>query len=60
MSDFEEKGYLIEAILDKIKPIPQDAPDEVKDAIETERQMLVMRAGWNNMSVAKLKALVNK
>jgi len=60
MSEFEEKGRLIETILDRIKPIPESAPDDVKDAIDAERQMLVMRAGWCNMSVAELQAMVNK
>jgi len=59
MSEFADKARLIETILDRIKPIPESAPDDVKDAIDTERQMLVIRAGWNNMSVAELQALVN-
>ncbi|MDP3985327.1 MAG: hypothetical protein Q8P82_01055 [bacterium] len=60
MSEFEEKGRLIETILDRIKPIPESAPNDVKDAIGAERQMLVMQAGWSNMSVAELQAMVNK
>jgi len=60
MSKFEEKGRLILTILDRIKPIPESAPDEVKDAIDTERQILVMRAGWNNMSINELRALIAK
>ena len=57
--DFTEKGKLIETILDRIKPIPVKAPDDVKDAIDGERQLLAMRAGWNNMTVAQLRALVS-
>ena len=60
MSEFEEKGRLIETILDRIKPIPESAPDDVKNTIDAERQMLVMRAGWSNMSVAELQVMVNK
>ena len=60
MTEFEEKGRLIQTILDRIKPIPESAPDDVKDAIDAERQMLVMREGWNNMSVSQLQALADE
>ena len=54
---FKEKAELIEKILDKIKPIPKDAPQDVQDATDMERQALVLRAGWNNMSIEELKKM---
>ena len=57
---FQEKGEIIEKILDKIMPIPQNASKERWDRIDTERLMLVSRAGWNDMSVEKLTAILNK
>ena len=56
MNEFVEKAELIEQILDKIYPIPKNAPDEVKEAVEVNRQMLVMRAGFIYMSIEELKA----
>ena len=55
---FKEKAELIEEILNRIKPIPKDAPQNVQDAIDVERQALVLRAGWNNMSIEELKIMV--
>jgi hypothetical protein len=58
-SDFEERTSLIQIILDRIKPVPKCAPEDVQDAIDTERQMLVLRAGWNNMPIAELRKLIH-
>ena len=55
-----EKAWLIGIILDRIKPIPEKAPDEVKDAIDAERQILVLRTGWSRMSVAELRAILGE
>lgn len=52
------RAELIEQILDKIKPIPSHAPDEVKDTIDTERQMLAMQAGWTTMPVVQLENIL--
>jgi len=57
---FQEKGEIIEKILDKIMPIPQNASQERRNRVDTERLMLVSRAGWNEMSVEKLTAVLNK
>jgi len=54
-----ERAELITTILDRIKPIPKNAPQNVQDDIDSERQMLVMRAGWNKMPIAELRNLVN-
>ena len=56
MNEFAEKAELIEQILDRINPIPEDAPDDVKEAIDSDRQILVMRAGFSQMSVEELRA----
>ena len=56
--DATRKAKLIEQILNRIKPIPENAPDDVKDGIDTERQMLAMRAGWTKMSVSELEAVL--
>ncbi len=55
MNEFTEKAGLIEQILDKIYPIPEKAPAKVKKAVEVDRQILVMHAGFNQMSVEELK-----
>lgn len=55
-----ERATLIEAILDKIKPIPENAPDDVKDAIDTERQVLAMRADWTTMPIEELREKAQK
>jgi len=58
MDEFERKAKLIEEILDKIKPIPEGTSEAVRDAIDAERQFLVMRAGWNKMSVEELEMIL--
>ncbi len=58
ISSFVEKARLIEEILNSIKPIPKNAPKDVQDATDVERQALVLRAGWNNMSIEELKTMV--
>jgi len=60
MNEFEEKAKLIEKILDEIAPIPENAPRNVRDLTDLERQRLVLQAGWNNMSVEELQELVEK
>ncbi len=59
MDDFEKKGKLILEILDKIKPIPSNAPENIQDLIDQERQRLVVQAGWNQMSVDELEKILN-
>ena len=55
---FKEKAELIEEILNRIQPIPKDAPQDVQDATDVERQALVLQAGWNNMSIEEFKIMV--
>jgi hypothetical protein len=52
------KFEIIELMLDRIKPIPANAAEDVQDAIDTERQMLVLRTRWNKMSVEQLEAVL--
>ncbi len=57
LSDFERKGDIIIAMLDEISPITEDMPRNVAERIDVERQVLAMRAGWNNMEPAELEAM---
>lgn len=41
----ERKVELIATILDHIKPIPKDAPESIKEQIDIERHLLVLRTG---------------
>jgi len=50
-----ERPRLIIEMLDKINPIPKDAPREVREAIDIERQMLAMQAGWTTMPLEELR-----
>ncbi len=60
MDEKREKARLIGIILDRIKPIPESAPDDVKEAIDGERQLLALRAGWPRMSVRELRAILGE
>jgi len=55
MDEFKEKAELIEKILDKMIPFPKNAPEEIKEKIDSDRQMLIIRAGFNLLSVEELK-----
>lgn len=59
MSEFKEKSDLINELLSKsdlgFKP---KMSKEEREALDIKRQMLVLRAGWNKMSVSELKALL--
>ena len=59
MDEFDKKGALILQILDKIKPIPPNAPENIKDLIDQERQRLVVQAGWDQMSLDELEKILN-
>lgn len=58
MNEGAERASIIEKILDTIKPIPENAPQDVKDAIDGDRQLLAMRAGWTSMPIEELRALL--
>lgn len=55
MDEFERKAKLIEELLDRIKPIPEGAPESVKEATDQERQLLVLQAGFNKMTITELE-----
>lgn len=57
MADPVERPKLILTILDRIMPIPEEAPDDVKAQIDVERQMVVLREEWNKMPIEELRAL---
>lgn len=54
-SEFEERGKLIEGMLDKIYPFAPNMPDNVREGVESDRQMLVIRSGWSTMPIEELR-----
>ncbi len=59
VSEFKEKSDLINELLHKVNlDFEDDMTEEEHERLDVERQMLVLRAGWNNMSVAELKELL--
>ena len=56
-SEFEERWNLIEGMLDKICPFKEGMPDTVRDSVDSDRQTLVMQAGWNKMPIEELRKL---
>lgn len=50
-----ERARLICKLLDKYEPIPKDAPRDIRERMDVERQVLVMRLGWNRMPVEQLR-----
>ena len=58
MNEFAEKASVIGQILDKIMPIPENAPENVREKIDQKRQSMVLRAGFNTMSIEKLKTII--
>ncbi len=56
----EVKKEIILRILDKIKPVPENASDSEKESINNERQMLVIKSGWKNMSIWELEGIASK
>jgi hypothetical protein len=58
-AEFEERGRLIERMLDKIYPFSPGMPENVREGVESDRQMLVMRTDWSSMPIEKLRDLAN-
>lgn len=59
MSEFKEKSNLINELLSKSDlNFEPNMTKKEREALDVERQMLVLRVGWNNMSVSDLKALL--
>lgn len=54
-SEFEERGRLIESMLDKIYPFIPGMPEDVRQGVENDRQMLVLRSEWGSMPIEKLR-----
>jgi hypothetical protein len=55
-----ERTELIISMLDKITPIPENAPEDVRETIDQERQLLAVRAGWTVMPLEELRKLANQ
>jgi len=60
MTEIEERGKLIEQILDKIYPLDDVMSEEVREDFKTYRQLLVLRVGWGTMPIEKLRIIANK
>lgn len=57
LSYWDRKGGIITAMLDEIKPITEDMPEDVAEQVDVERQSLVLRAGWSAMEPEELEEL---
>jgi hypothetical protein len=55
-----ERAELILKLLDKLMPIPEEAPNDVQNQIDAERQMLAFRAGWTSMPIEELRAIASR
>lgn len=59
MSEFKEKNDLIQELLKKSGlEFRKSMSRDKREKFDVERQNLVLRAGWNNMSVTDLRNLV--
>jgi len=59
VSEFKEKSDLINELLHKMDlDFEDDMTREGREALDVERQMLVLRTGWNKMSATELKELL--
>lgn len=54
-SEFEERGRLIEQMLDKIYPFSPDMPENIREGVEGDRQSLVLRTGWSSVPIEELR-----
>lgn len=54
-SEQEERAALIQDMLDKIMPFPNDATEQDRQTIDAERQALVLRTEWTSMTIEKLR-----
>ena len=59
MTEVEERGKLIEQMLNKIYPLDDVMPQEVREGVETDRQMLVLRVSWGTMPIKELRSIAN-
>lgn len=59
-SEGERRSEIIIGILDIINPIPENADDATRQAVDLERQILVTRAGWTSMPLEKLEKLAHE
>jgi hypothetical protein len=58
-SEFQEKFELIDELLSRINMgFEEGMTREEREALDIERQSLVLRAGWNSMSIEELRALL--
>ncbi len=59
-SEFDERGQLIEQMLDKIYPFKAGMPETVREKVEVDRQSLAQRSGWGSMPIEALRQTANQ
>ncbi len=59
-SEFEERGRLIEQMLDKIYPFSSDMSEDDREGVENDRQMLMMRADWGSLPLEELRQIASQ
>lgn len=59
MTEWEERYNLIDSMLNKIYPLSDDMDDEKQEQIDTARQLLVIRAGWDKIPIDELRKAAN-
>lgn len=60
VDELEERGKLIEQMLDKIYPFKPGIPEHIREKVDIDRQSLALRAGWGSMPIEKLRQVANK
>jgi hypothetical protein len=59
ISMFKRKNDVIQELLRRAgMGFKEEMAEEQREALDVERQKLVLRAGWNNMTVQELEALL--
>lgn len=58
--DFRRKSELIRKMLDVEHAFTDDMTRDEREALDIERQMFVLRMGWNNLTVEELEDQVRK
>ena len=54
-----ERSKLIIQMLDKSYPFEENMPRDVREDIDRERQMLVLRSDWRSLSIEDLRKIAN-
>lgn len=58
-SEFEERGRLIEQMLNDIYPFRPDMSEADREGVEQDRQSLVLRTDWGTMPIEELRSVAS-